>query len=87
MNELDQHFKKAYEFVNEHVDLIPKDTLLRLYACYKNARPQRENPKKVRNLINAFKSNALLQLGYISKEDAKKTYINIVDNELGYLRS
>lgn len=72
-------YKEAIHWVNIHVDNIPKDDLLRLYAYYKRvelSKPQRD--KDEHNLVTAFKANALLQMGNLNKEEAKNAYVELV---------
>lgn len=75
-------FEDAVAFVNQFADPIPADTLLKLYAYYKIANKNYENPGSKTPLINAFKANALFQAQNISLEKAMKSYIQLVDTEL-----
>ena len=79
MSEVIMTYSEAIDWVNTHVEEIPKDDLLRLYAYYKRieaSRSQRE--KNEHNLVTAFKANALLQMGNLNRDEAKNSYIELV---------
>ena len=59
--ELDKAFLESVERVNNHTDPFPADLLLRLYAYYKRANDNKDDPNSKKPLINAFNANALLQ--------------------------
>ncbi|WP_431159262.1 acyl-CoA-binding protein [Winogradskyella poriferorum] len=82
--ELDKEFKEAVERVNEHTEPFPADFLLRLYAYYKKATNDYGRPNSRKQIINAFKTNALFQVQDISEDDAKKEYIKLVNNYFLY---
>ncbi|WP_338733170.1 acyl-CoA-binding protein [Mangrovimonas cancribranchiae] len=84
--ELDIAFKDAVERINNHKEPFPADFLLRLYAYYKKATDNYGRPSSRKPIINAFKTNALFQAKNISKEEAKRTYIELVDNYFLYRR-
>ena len=75
-------FTAAVEFVNSYSKPMPADTLLKLYAFYKIANKNYDNPRSSTPLINAFKANALIQANNMSREDAMKAYIALVKNEV-----
>ncbi len=77
-------FKEAVDRINAHKDPFPADFLLRLYAYYKRATNDYSRPKSRRPIINAFKTNALFQIGNISEKQAKKKYIELVKNYFLY---
>ncbi|WP_274476079.1 acyl-CoA-binding protein [Mangrovimonas aestuarii] len=81
---LDMEFKEAVDRINAHKDPFPADFLLRLYAYYKRATNDYSRPKSRRPIINAFKTNALFQIGNISEKQAKKKYIELVKNYFLY---
>jgi len=56
--------------------------LLKLYAYYKIANKNFDNPGSKTPLINAFKANALIQAQNISREEAMKAYIKLVKTEV-----
>ncbi len=57
---------------------MPADLLLKLYAYYKIANKNYDNPGSSTPLINAFKANALIQANKMSREDAMKAYVKLV---------
>lgn len=77
--ELQIEFKEAVKKVNSHMEPFPADLLLRLYAYYKKANDNLDDPNSKKPLINAFKANALFQARELSPEDAKKAYIEVVN--------
>ena len=82
--ELDIAFKDAVSRINEHQEPFPADFLLRLYAYYKRATNSYSRPSSKKQIINAFKTNALFQIQHITEEEAKATYIELVDNYFLY---
>ena len=82
--ELDIQFHEAVERINAHTDPFPADFLLRLYAYYKKATNNYGRPSSKKQIINAFKTNALFQVQDISEEEAKKIYIELVNNYFLY---
>ena len=77
-------FIEAVEYVNAYSEPIPADLLLKLYAYYKIAKKNFDNPGSKTPLINAFKANALIQAKNISRKEAMKKYIELVDSSLRY---
>jgi acyl-CoA-binding protein len=82
--ELDITFKEAVARINEHTEPFPADFLLRLYAYYKKATNNYGRPSSKKPIINAFKTNALFQVKDISQDEAKQTYIDLVNNYFLY---
>lgn len=82
--ELDIAFKEAAERINEHQEPFPADFLLRLYAYYKKATNNYSRPSSSKPLITAFKTNALFQIKNITQDEAKETYIDLVNNYFLY---
>lgn len=78
--ELDIKFNNAVDFLNSYTDPLPADTLLKLYAYYKVANKNFDNPGSRKPLINAFKANALFQAQNVSENEAKRQYIAIVED-------
>ncbi|AGC75701.1 acyl-CoA binding protein [Nonlabens dokdonensis] len=82
--ELDKKFNAAFaKASSEEQSLVPPDLQLHLYAYYKRAidEPYVSNRSFESNdLRNAFKMNALIQVQAISKKEAKKRYIEIIEN-------
>lgn len=81
---LDILFLEAVERVNAHTEPFPADTLLKLYAYYKKATNNFSQPKSKKPIINAFKINALFQAKDISEDEAKQSYIDLVNNYFLY---
>jgi diazepam-binding inhibitor (GABA receptor modulating acyl-CoA-binding protein) len=67
---LEADFNKAVARVNSSNKSLPPDTMLKLYALYKIATKNQENPSGDKPLINAFKANALFQAKHMSIETA-----------------
>ena len=82
--ELDIEFRNAVARVNAHTEPFPADTLLKLYAYYKKATNDYGRPKSKKAIINAFKTNALFQVHNITEDEAKRTYIELVNNYFLY---
>ena len=78
---LEADFNKAVARVNSSKKSLPPDTMLKLYALYKIATKNQENPSGDKPLINAFKANALFQAKHMSIETAMLEYITIVEKE------
>ena len=79
---LKEQFLKAVELVNNYTEPLPADLLLKLYAYYKIANKNFDNPGSKTPLINAFKANALIQAQNISVEEAMKNYIALAKKEI-----
>lgn len=82
--DLNIEFEDAVERINAHTEPFPADFLLRLYAYYKKATNDYGRPSSRKPIINAFKTNALFQVQNISQDEAKKEYINLVNNYFLY---
>lgn len=78
---LEADFNKAVARVNSSNKSLPPDTMLKLYALYKIATKNQENPSGDKPLISAFKANALFQAKHMSIETAMLEYITIVEKE------
>ena len=79
---LKDRFNEAVDYVNEYTNPIPADILLKLYAYYKLAKKNFDNPGSKTPLINAFKANALIQAQNINRKEAMKKYIDLVNKEI-----
>jgi diazepam-binding inhibitor (GABA receptor modulator, acyl-CoA-binding protein) len=84
-NSLDIQFKEAYKTISAlSQDQFAPDTMLKLYAFYKQATYGDNNPEYIEteeiDLRNGFKLNAWIQLRGMSIEKAKKEYIKLVNN-------
>jgi acyl-CoA-binding protein len=82
--ELDIEFIAAVDRVNDHSEPFPADFLLRLYAYYKKATNNYDQPSSRKPIINAFKTNALFQIQNITEDEAKQEYISLVTNYFLY---
>lgn len=82
--ELDIEFHEAVARINAHTEPFPADFLLRLYALYKKATNNYERPSSSKPIINAFKTNALFQIQDVTEDEAKRIYIDLVDNYFLY---
>jgi acyl-CoA-binding protein len=80
-NPIESDFNKAVDKVNSSNKSLPPDTMLKLYALYKIATKNQENPSGDKPLISAFKANALFQAKHMSIETAMREYITIVAKE------
>ncbi len=78
--ELNIKFQDAVKRVNAYTKPFPADTLLRLYAYYKKATNDYGRPNSSKAIINAFKTNALFQAKDISEDEAKRIYIDLVND-------
>ena len=79
---LHKEFEEAVDYINNYTRLLPADLLLKLYAYYKIANQNFNNPGSKTPLINAFKANALIQAQDIHPEEAMKEYIDLVKKEV-----
>ncbi|MER3373468.1 MAG: acyl-CoA-binding protein [Allomuricauda sp.] len=80
--ELHKEFNDAVAFVNGYTEPLPADLLLKLYAYFKIANGNYDNPGSRTPLINAFKANALFQAKNINANEAMKKYIDLVNTEV-----
>ena len=80
---LDQEFNEAVQKASQmtKASLAP-DVQLRLYAYYKQATSGTANPNynSGRDLRNAFKINAWMQIRHLSIEEAKQLYIETINS-------
>ena len=81
---LDNEFKEAVERINSYTEPFPADLLLRLYAYYKKATNNYKSPKGKKPIITAFKTNALFQIKSVTPDEAKRIYIDLVNNYFLY---
>lgn len=82
-DKLHTEFKKAVVYVSNYTDPLPPDLLLKLYAYYKIANQNYNDPGSKTPLINAFKVNALIQAKNLQPEEAMELYIVLVKKEFG----
>ncbi|NQW35777.1 MAG: acyl-CoA-binding protein [Flavobacteriales bacterium] len=83
MKSLKERFEIAYQKASK-IDQsdLPPDIMLRLYAYYKLATkdsPRFSSKSHERDVRNAFKFNAWMQLKGVSIKESKEEYINIVE--------
>jgi acyl-CoA-binding protein len=79
---LHREFREAVDYINNYTSLLPADLLLKLYAYYKIANQNFNNPGSKTPLINAFKANALIQAQDIPPEEAMREYIDLVNSKV-----
>lgn len=79
---LHKKFEDAVVFVSDYKEPLPADLLLKLYAYYKIANKNYNNPGSKTPLINAFKANALIQAQNIDRTEAMESYVELVNKEL-----
>jgi acyl-CoA-binding protein len=81
--ELDIRFLKAVEIASSMAQSsLPQDVQLRLYAYYKQATFGTIDYNQSTNfdLRNAFKTNAWMQISHLTVDEAKKLYIEAIEN-------
>lgn len=85
MDELDARFKKAFEIASAMTKKLPPDVMLMFYSYYKHATHKNSMviPSGDDMVRNAFKLNAYFQINDISAEEAKKRYIELVEEHTG----
>ena len=80
--QIDILFQQAYERAsNTDADIAP-DEKLRIYAYYKQATyggQHQFKSEEEHTLVRAFKFNAWQQVQHLSKNEAKKAYIELVN--------
>ncbi len=81
---LQSAFEEAVDRVNNHLEPFPADLLLRLYAYYKRANNNEDDPNSKIPLINAFKANALFQTRSMTPDEAKTAYVEEVNTYFLY---
>lgn len=83
--QLDITFQQAYQrAANTDMDIAP-DVKLRIYAYYKQATyggQHQFKSEEEHTLVRAFKFNAWQQVQHLTKTEAKKAYIDLI-NQLG----
>ena len=80
--DLDTLFKEAVAIANTIAQSsLPQDVQLRCYAYYKQATFGSFGSVNYSNLDvrDAFKNNAWMQISHISEEEAKRCYIDIIN--------
>ncbi len=83
ITKLNKEFKEAVDNVSNLENSLPPDTLLRLYAYYKQATKGDNFSFNVkRDIRSAFKFNAWMQLKGMDAEQAKEEYVKLVNSIL-----
>lgn len=79
--DIDKRFKKAYEIASSMTKKLPPDVMLQFYAYYKQATINTPfyNPAGENDLRNAFKLNAWFQVSQLEPDEAKRKYIELVE--------
>ncbi|TGD58283.1 acyl-CoA-binding protein [Flavobacterium humi] len=83
--DLDTLFKEAFEKAsNMEQDSLPQDVMLRIYAYYKQATFGSLSSINYANqdVRDAFKNNAWLQVSHITEDEAKRHYIDLINEIL-----
>lgn len=80
--DLDTLFNEAFEKASRMTEQLPPDIMLRIYAYYKQATAGVETPDSQQsiNLRDAFKMNAWMQIRHISRDEAKRLYIETINS-------
>ena len=81
--DLDTRFKEAVAIATEmSQSSLPQDVQLRLYAYYKQATIGNLDLKQSSSfhIRDAFKTNAWMQISHVSIEEAKESYIEIINS-------
>ncbi|AVR44034.1 acyl-CoA-binding protein [Christiangramia fulva] len=84
--ENNEKFAKAYEMASNTNQQFPPDILLHFYALYKRATEKNGfyiPPSSNGDLRGAFKMNALVQVKELSKDEAERRYIELVEKHIG----
>lgn len=84
---LDEKFERAIVAAENIDDNLPPDVRLLFYAYYKRGigaarweKQQKYTSSDRKALVNAVKLNALIQVKRISRDEAKKRYIELVES-------
>ncbi len=81
-----EKFARAYEMASNTDQQFPPDVLLHFYALYKRATERNGfyiPPSSQGDLRGAFKMNALVQVKDLSKAEAERLYIELVEEHIG----
>ena len=79
-------FLKAYEIASNTDRQFPPDVMLHFYALYKRATEKNGfyiPSSNTGDIRGAFKMNALIQVKELSKAEAEKMYIELVEEHIG----
>jgi len=81
--DLETRFQEAVEIASKMSQAsLPQDVQLRLYAYYKQSTFGTIDYNQASNydLRNAFKTNAWMQISHLSADEAKESYIEIINS-------
>jgi len=78
--DLEKRFLNAVDEANAYPKILPIDIKLKFYAFYKQATENTGlyRPSDGVEIRNAFKLNALFQVGKFTEDEAKERYIALV---------
>jgi acyl-CoA-binding protein len=81
-NDLNTRFEEAVATAAEMSQAsLPQDVQLRLYANYKQATfGTIQSQNSTFDLRNAFKTNAWMQISHLTIDEAKESYIEIINS-------
>ncbi|MFC6877612.1 acyl-CoA-binding protein [Flavobacterium myungsuense] len=83
LKDLNTRFEEAVAIADEMTQAsLPQDVQLRLYAFYKQATygNLELNQTSSFHIRDAFKTNAWMQISHISADEAKESYIEIINS-------
>ena len=83
LKDLNTRFGEAVAIADEMTQAsLPQDVQLRLYAFYKQATygNLELNQTSSFHIRDAFKTNAWMQISHISADEAKESYIEIINS-------
>lgn len=83
LKDLNTRFEEAVAIADEMTQAsLPQDVQLRLYAFYKQATigTLELNQTSSYHIRDAFKTNAWMQISHITAEEAKESYIEIINS-------
>lgn len=81
--DLNIRFEEAVAIADEMTQAsLPQDVQLRLYAFYKQSTNGTLEPKQTSNyhIRDAFKTNAWMQISHLTSDEAKESYIEIINS-------
>jgi len=81
--DLNTRFEEAVAIADKMTQAsLPQDVQLRLYAFFKQATFGTLDLKQTSNyhIRDAFKTNAWMQISHISSDEAKESYIEIINS-------
>ncbi|HET8809519.1 MAG TPA: acyl-CoA-binding protein [Flavobacteriaceae bacterium] len=84
---LDNAFKEAYQRASNTSLRFPQDLMLHFYAYYKHATEEdtthvHQQATDGTELVSAFKMNSLFQIRNLSRDEAKRKYIELVNKHI-----